>query len=104
MLLNIKQLLDLDASYSFDITAPELSVPESFTARNSEELYTTALDNLPDVKSANAKVYSAERSLAIAQGGRSPRLSLFGSMGDRLFRCSPKNNWSRLIKFSAYLC
>lgn len=79
--LNMKQLLDLDASYSFDITAPELSISESFAARNSEELYTTAVVNLPDVKSANAKLQSAERSLAIAQGGRSLRLSLFGSIG-----------------------
>ena len=63
------------------LLSPELSIPESFVARNSEELYTTAVDNLPDVKSANAKVQSAERSLAIAQGGRSPRLSLFGTMG-----------------------
>ena len=79
--LNMKQLLDLDANYSFDITTPELSVTESFIARNSEELYKTALGNLPDVKSADAKVHSAERSLAIAQGGRSPRLSLYGSWG-----------------------
>ena len=79
--LNMKQLLDLDASYSFDITALEVSITESFVARNSEELYAIAVDNLPDVKSANAKVQSAERSLAIAQGGRSPRLSLSGSMG-----------------------
>ena len=79
--LNMKQLLDLDDSYYFDITIPELTIPESFVARNSDELYTTAVDNLPDVKSANAKVQSAERSLAIAQGGRSPRLSLFGTMG-----------------------
>ena len=79
--LNMKQLLDLDASYSFDITVPELSIPESYAVRNSEELYKTASGNLPDVKSAIAKVQSAERSLAIAQGGRSPRLSLFGSIG-----------------------
>ena len=79
--LNMKQLLDLDDSYYFDITIPELTIPESFVARNSDELYTTAVGNLPDVKSANAKVQSAERSLAIAQGGRSPRLSLFGTMG-----------------------
>jgi len=80
-ILNMKQLLDLDASYSFDITVPELSIPESYAVRNSEELYKTASGNLPDVKSANAKLQSAERSLAIAQGGRSPRLSLFGSIG-----------------------
>ena len=80
-ILNMKQLLDLDASCSFDITVPELSIPESYAVRNSEELYKTASGNLPDVKSANAKLQSAERSLAIAQGGRSPRLSLFGSIG-----------------------
>ena len=79
--LNMKQLLDLDASYYFDITIPELTIPESFVARNSEDLYTTAIENLPDVKSANTKLQSAERSFAIAQAGRSPRLSLSGSMG-----------------------
>tara|TARA_B100000900_G_scaffold305249_1_gene263905 strand:+ start:4493 stop:5803 length:1311 start_codon:yes stop_codon:yes gene_type:complete len=79
--LNMKQLLDLDVSYSFDITVPEVSITESFVTRNSEELYTTAVGNLPDVKSANAKVKSAERSLAIAQGARSPRLIFSGSMG-----------------------
>ena len=40
--LNMKQLLDLDDSYYFDITIPELTIPESFVARNSDELYTTA--------------------------------------------------------------
>lgn len=79
--LNMKQLLDLDASYSFDITAPEVNVNKFFSSRNSEELYALAVSNLPDVKSANTKVQSAERSLAIAKGQRSPRLSLFGSMG-----------------------
>ena len=79
--LNMKQLLDLDASYSFDITAPEVKITESFITRNTDELYQTAIGNLPDVKSANAKVQSAERSLAIAKGGRGPRLSLSGSMG-----------------------
>ena len=79
--LNIKQLLDLDASYSFDIAAPEVSVNNFFSLRNSEEIYAMAVSHLPDVKSANNKVQSAERSLAIAKGQRSPRLSLFGSMG-----------------------
>lgn len=79
--LNMKQLLDLDVSASFDITVPEVSINENFSTRNTNDLYQIAIGNLPDVKSANAKVQSAERSLAIAQGGRSPRLSLSGSMG-----------------------
>ncbi len=80
-LLNIKQLLDLDVSCFFDVTAPVVTIDNQFTSRNTNELYTSAETNLPDVKSANSKVKSAERSLAIAQGGRSPRLSLSGSMG-----------------------
>lgn len=80
-LLNIKQLLDLDVSSSFDVTAPMVTIEGQFSSRNTDELYVSAEVNLPDVKSANSKVKSAERSLAIAQGGRSPRLSLSGSMG-----------------------
>ena len=79
--LNMKQLLDLDAYYLFDIAAPEVKINESFTIRNTDELYEIAIGNLPDVKSAKAKVQSSERSLTIAQGRRSPILNLSGSMG-----------------------
>ena len=80
-LLNIKQLLDLEAFSPFDVTAPVVTIGDQFTSRNTDELYVSAEVNLPDVKSANNKVKSAERSLAIAQGGRSPILTLSGSMG-----------------------
>lgn len=78
--LNIKQLLDLPASTTFDIVSPEVMVENNELLVGLEELYESAYKNLPEIKSASNRVSSAERSLAMAQGGRAPRLSLSGSL------------------------
>ena len=80
-ILNLKQLLDIDASAAFEILIPEGTIQDRSLEINTDDLYNAALSNLPDVKSAATKLKSAQRSLAIARGGRSPRLSLSGSMG-----------------------
>ena len=80
-ILNLKQLLDIDASTPFEILIPEGKIQDRSLEINTDDLYNAALSNLPDVKSAATKLKSAQRSLAIARGGRSPRLSLSGSMG-----------------------
>ena len=94
--LNIKQLLDLDVSVIFDIILPEINLSDHFKIRNTEDLYQSAIINLPDLKSSINKVKSAERSLAIAQGGRSPQLILSGSIGtgysDASKKIDPLNN------------
>lgn len=80
-ILNLKQLLDIDASTAFEILIPEGKIQNRSLEINTDDLYNAALSNLPDVKSASTKLKSAQRSLAIARGGRSPRFSLSGSMG-----------------------
>ena len=80
-ILNLKQLLDIDASTAFEILVPEGTIQDRSLEINTDDLYNAALSNLPDVKSAATKLKSAQRSLAIARGSRSPRLSLSGSMG-----------------------
>lgn len=80
-ILNLKQLLDIDASTAFEILIPEGTIQDRSLDINTDDLYNAALSNLPDVKSAATKLKSAQRSLAIARGSRSPRLSLSGSMG-----------------------
>ena len=80
-ILNLKQLLDIDASTAFEILIPEGTIQDRSLEINTDDLYNAALSNLPDVKSAATKLKSAQRSLAIARGSRSPRLSLSGSMG-----------------------
>ncbi len=79
--LNLMQLLDLSVSESFDIVQLEVDVDENYSTVDNQSVYTLALENLPDVKSAETKLKSSERSLAISQGARSPRLSLSASVG-----------------------
>ncbi|MFL2570213.1 MAG: TolC family protein [Flavobacteriales bacterium] len=79
--LNLIQLLDLSVSESFDIVQLEVDVDENYSTVDNQSVYTLALENLPDVKSAETKLKSSERSLAISQGARSPRLSLSASVG-----------------------
>ena len=79
--LNLMQLLDLSVSESFDIVQLEVEVDENYSTVDNQAVYALALENLPDVKSAETKLKSSERSLAISQGTRSPRLSLSASVG-----------------------
>ena len=73
-ILNLKQLLDIDASTAFEILVPEGTIQDRSLEINTDDLYNAALSNLPDVKSAATKLKSAQRSLAIARGSRSPDL------------------------------
>ena len=79
--LNLMQLLDLSVSESFEIVQLEVDVDENYSTVDNQVVYTLALENLPDVKSAETKLKSSECSLAISQAARSPRLSLLASVG-----------------------
>jgi len=79
--LNLMQLLDLAVTDSFTIAQLDIEVNENYTSLDNEVVYSIAVDNLPDVKSAETKLKSSERSLAISQGARSPRLSMSASVG-----------------------
>jgi outer membrane protein len=80
-MLSLKQLLELDTSKDFSIVQPVIEAPEmnaSYSDVNA--IYLTALTNQPDIKSYEYRVQSAEKGVAIARGGVSPRLSLTGSL------------------------
>jgi len=89
-LLNIKQLLDLPTDQLFSIIPIKVEPPKEHHTLTNEEIFQIALKNLPQVKSAELKLKSAQRSLAIAQGGRSPRLSLSASIGTAYSSASQK--------------
>lgn len=76
--LTMKQLLLLDSanSYSFQILKPLMpEIKEQDLHIRAEDIYREALNNLPQIKSSEIRLQSAEKGLNIAQGGRSPRLS-----------------------------
>ena len=76
--LTLSQLLDLGFD-SIEIEKPTIPDPEfSLQLETPEQIYNEALQKLPQIRSAELKMKSAEKGLAIARGYRSPRLTLSG--------------------------
>jgi outer membrane protein len=80
--LNLAQLLDLDDYLNFDIVIPEIDIEDFGLMEYSPlQIFSTAVNRQPDVRSADFRVASAEQGVKIARGGRSPMLSIRGSYG-----------------------
>ncbi|MBL7110617.1 MAG: TolC family protein [Bacteroidales bacterium] len=80
--LNLTQILDLDSVGDFDIIIPEfgdIATQEIMLTVGS--VYRDATTRLPQIKSAEFLLSSSEKGLEIAQGNRSPSLSMSGSFG-----------------------
>ena len=76
------QLLELPSTQGFDIEIPELGLIETpNNVMSPEEIYNTAVENRPEIKSAETMVESSKRTLGIARGTYYPSLSLSGSWG-----------------------
>jgi outer membrane protein len=76
------QLLELKEVIGFDIIAPEIKniISEPIMIPVSE-IYSQALESMPEIESAEWRLKSSEKSLAIAKGGRSPILAVSASYG-----------------------
>jgi outer membrane protein len=75
--LRLKQLLQLSEDESFEVIIPEIADPETdLLIEQSEAIYQTAEAALPEIKSADLTVQSAETGIKIAQGNYYPTLSL----------------------------
>ncbi|TGE04815.1 TolC family protein [Hymenobacter fodinae] len=78
--LTLTQLLNLPSPAGFQIEVPVLADPddEPLVEADPDGTYQTAQDLLPEIKAAELRVRSAQRSLDIARGGYYPRLA-FGA-------------------------
>lgn len=80
--LNLAQMLRMENAEDFEIVSPELDDFQGVSEMISPgALYLTALEVMPEVKSAQYNLYSAEKSKSLASGAYSPSLSLTGSIG-----------------------
>lgn len=78
--LNLMQLIDYPVSEAFSIEKPELRAIEAPSiAIKSDDIYDIAVNNRPEVKSAELRVESAEKGISLARGYLSPTLSLSGT-------------------------
>ncbi len=80
--LSLAQLLRLENANNFNVVSPDLSNFQGVSELISPgALYQTALEAMPEVKSAEYAFYSAEKAKDIAQGSYGPSLSVTGSIG-----------------------
>lgn len=79
--LDLKQLLELDIDEEFSIYFPELDDSQVFTPIPSlEDVYSTALKVMPEMKKSQLDVNSAELGEKIAASDRLPSISLNASV------------------------
>lgn len=80
-ILNLTQLLDLDSTAGFDVVVPrDIDVELVTPVPSIQEIYLKALENMPQIKSAQYAVMSSEKQLAMAKGQVSPSISLNGDL------------------------
>lgn len=80
-LLNLRQLLEIPESQPFEIIEPaNMGEPKPLDYQPSQ-IYTKAVENMPEIRSAQLRVQSAGKGLSIARGAQSPRLSFNAGIG-----------------------
>lgn len=88
--LDLMQLLDLESNSDFDIDKPNLEIVGTPTLLPADMIYNKSVMIMPEIKSAEYRVESADKGLSIVKGMRSPRLFANGSFGtnysDQLMR------------------
>jgi outer membrane protein len=89
-LLQLKQALQLPASTELDVEIPEISVEDLILDQSREEIYNTAIQTMPEIKSANLKVESAVYAMRASKGNLIPRLSLSGSINSNYSSASDR--------------
>lgn len=82
-LLQLKALLNLDASLPFDIAVPPVDVipVEPLAELQPDYVYNLAIANLPQQKVNSLRVQAAVRNAEAARGSMYPSLGAFGSLG-----------------------
>ncbi len=76
--LDLKQLLELEAGEDLQITKPLVDVSMAGEILSSQDVFNTAVNRLPQIKSAENRLMSAEKGISIAKGGWSPELAVYG--------------------------
>jgi len=81
-MLKLKQLMDLPGDTAFDIAVPIIELTENFGGlQDPYKVYDYAIQNRPEIKSAEMQVEASQKSLSISKGGVSPSLTFSASLG-----------------------
>jgi outer membrane protein len=80
--LSLAQLLNMPSAEGLSIVKPNLTVGnEALLTATPSQIYSVAVSSLPEIKSAEFNVKSADKAVDVAWGGLSPRLIFSASYG-----------------------
>ncbi len=80
--LSLMQLIDFPVNEEFEVQIPRLrSVEEPSIEITSDQIYSYALQNRPEVRLAELNVDIAQKDISLSRGMQSPVLSMGGSWG-----------------------
>lgn len=99
--LTLTQILELKTPEGFEIVVPQINVDPDYEITGTiDEVYETAVNNRPEIKSSELSVTASEYDLKIAKGGRSPKVTLNYSTNTRYTNIS---NYTANLPFSDQL-
>lgn len=78
--LDLKQILDISADNDLEVYFPELEVGTEIRIIPSPQIYSQAVDIMPEIKVEELNLLSTERSIQIAKSTLYPSLSLSGGI------------------------
>lgn len=84
-LLQLKQLLRLDASKPFSIDTTDKVLLVSGLVPEVDSVFKTAVTLMPQIKQSEYLLHASEKELAIAKGGISPRIYVAGGFNTGYF-------------------
>lgn len=96
--LNLALMLNIE-SKGFDVVTPVLPELLPNSEAQSLEVYNTAVENMPEIKSAMFAVESSKYDLAIAKGGIYPTLSFNAGWGTNVSYYTGKTGFSAKDEF-----
>jgi outer membrane protein len=80
-LLQLKQAMLLPGNVELDVVVPDIELSEAdIVGLEAETVYETAEAILPEIRSADLQIESAERGISVAKGNYYPRLTLSGGI------------------------
>lgn len=79
--LDLMQLLDMESDSEFDIDKPVLEIVGNPALLPAGMIYNKSVTIMPEIKSAEYRVESAQKGMSLVKGQRSPRLYASGSYG-----------------------
>lgn len=79
-ILRLKQALQIPASQAMDIEVPAMDADEGAITETAEDIYTRAVELMPEIKSAKLKLQSSLYAYKSNRGSYFPRLSIGGNL------------------------